>query len=153
VPVAPNRFRHALVFGVAGALAAIGISVFLGVLIGNGRLALPAFAGVSAAVSAAVLWPRFFRNRPPTFFRGAIAGLQIVLLAYPLTWCLMFLGTMFWPFGAPTPDSGIPAWTAIPATFIYSVWGIVFTGWISLPIGAVAGGLLALWDCRAHTPA
>jgi hypothetical protein len=128
---------------------AIGISELIGP-IGKGWVTFPAFAAVSAAASSALLWPRLYRKRPPTFLRGALAGTQITLLAYPLTWGLMFFGYWIWSLGAPQHDSAIPAWTAIPATFLYSLWGIVLTGRFSVPIGAITGGLLALWNRKGQ---
>jgi len=146
------KTRPALVFGAVGAISAFGIFALLGTPIGKGWGALPAVTGLSAGVVGSLLWTRFFRQRPPTVLRGALAGSLTALLAYPLIWYLILLGYWFWSFVAPEYREVVPPWTAVPAALVFAAWGIVLTGWVSVPVGAVTGGLLALWDLRRQRP-
>ena len=147
-----TAIRPALIFGAVGAVAALGIFALLGSPIGAGWGALPAVAGVSAAAAGFLVWPRLFRQRRPTWLRGALAGSLITVLAYPLIWYLILLGYWFSSLGTLEHSQVIPPWTAVPASLAYAMWGLVLTGWISVPIGAVTGGLLALLDGWHATP-
>ena len=71
----------------------------------------------------------------------------VALLAYPGAWYLLLVPAWLLSIGTPEYGKVIPPWTAVPASLVYSAWGIFFTGWFVLPIGGLAGGVLA-WLLR-----
>jgi hypothetical protein len=103
-------------------------------------------AVVSSALLSGVLWWRIVvRPQDPGIVRGVVAGLHSGLLIHPLTWFLGFLSLML-VYGAQINQLGkgalIGLLYGIPLSISYTGLGLAAGGWITIAVGALAGGLL-----------
>lgn len=136
----------------AGALAA-GVAFVVGLQL-IGVLALPASdtdwqgmpiaAALAAGLLGALCW-RLLVGAATTRLlqRGAIAGALTGALAHPLTWYLLIL--YFYATGAQS-SLGEPTLNPIegvPGSLVLSLGSLLVVGWLTVPLGALCGALLA----------
>lgn len=82
---------------------------------------------------AFVIWVMLMKSKP-TKGRGIIAGLVTVFLAYPV------LG---FAIGLIYPDLVSRIRSAISNAFLLTFMGNIMTFWLTYPMGAICGGLIA----------
>lgn len=134
----PDRsyaLRAALAFALAALLA-------LALVARADALADP-FMALSAALAGALvgaaLWHLLARGAVG-LRRGALVGAAAGLVTHLPFWLLYTLSKM---------ARGSEAWslkTLLGAPLLLGVMGAVFTSWITAPVGAAAGALLARWQ-------
>jgi len=133
--------RSALIFGALG--------LVLAYLIVSGRTAggewwsLVVASGLAAFAVSYVLWRVLSSpGRPFSARRGALAGALTGLLAHPVAWYL----AVIWNYlrgNALFPDSKpIGPIEGLKASFVFAFFGLLLTGWLTVPAGAIAGWLL-----------
>jgi hypothetical protein len=144
-----SRWFVPLVYALTAFLLAYAALFLPTAPLGAGYELLPFCAGIAAFLVASLCWRLLLRRRPaPSFWAGCLTGLVIVLLTHPLTWYFAILVNWFFAlFTAPSVEALNPL-TAVPASLIFSAWSLFLTGWLNLPAGALAGGLLAVWQRR-----
>lgn len=142
--------RRALVAGLIAGLAGLAVSAVLaGMATGQGygvfMLAAPA-AGVVAG--SALWWWLVARSGRFGLWRGALAGLLIVVAGHGLTWLFVMLGS--WTCWALTGDClsslGEPPIDPLNALWAAPAMGLLsllVTGWVTLPAGILLGYVLA----------
>ena len=138
MPNAPDRsyaHRAALAFALAASLAFA--------LVTRADVLADPFMALSAALSGALvgapLWHLLARG-PVSLRRGALIGVATGLIANLPFWLLYMLSKM---------ARGRETWsltTLLGAPLLFGVMGAVFTSWITAPVGAVAGAILARWQ-------
>ena len=148
-----------LVVGIGAALAAWG-AAFLALTFFS---TLPYARGVerhwpdvglfycAAALASLLLSPLFwwrFIIRPAhlTLGRGILVGMLVSLVAHPLTWFLAMATASF--IGRQTvlllliPSSN--PLLQLLESLVISLWSLLYVGWITMLVGGLVGGLLAL---------
>ena len=137
-----SKFKEALLVGgcfALGALPASALNIFLVDAQGSMRW-LILTSVVAAFIAGTILWRKVFDlSRRPTFWRGAVVGALVVIVAHPLAWYLMFLLLYF------AGDSSFPARTlhplgALGASLTASAASLLVLGWITIPVGGLIGG-------------
>lgn len=128
----------ALAFGVA----TIPIMVPFGLFLGPGPTT--AVIPVSAMLTGGVVWFLLIERREAISVKsGAIAGAVTGLLAHIVYWLLLHLPLLVYVAlftSAATTREGqqtlIETFATVPALILV---GIILTGWLSVPLGAIAG--------------
>ncbi|MFO0145709.1 MAG: hypothetical protein ACK54C_10405 [Betaproteobacteria bacterium] len=132
-----------------GAVALLLSGILVSGAKGSGWFVLVVASALAAAVVAVVLWWTLSRaGRVPTIGRGALAGTAVGLLAHPLMWlfALLLAHISGWRGSLGNPTASSPqALAAIPALTFVS-W--LLFGWLTAPVGALTGGLIALLQRR-----
>jgi len=132
----------ALIFG------AVGLGLAFLIVFGRGRAGdlwpLVVASGLAAFAVSFVLWRGLCPpGRPFSARRGALAGALTGLLAHPVAWYLAIVlnylrGRASFPGNRPIgPIEGLGA------SFVFAFFGLLLTGWLTVPVGAIAGWLLA----------
>jgi len=89
------------------------------------------------------IWWRFVaKPRHATIGRGIFLGILSGIIAHPLAWlCFMLLSSLlgvdFFP-RQPLPD--LPS--LLQAIIPFSLFSLVYVGWIAVAVGGIAGGLI-----------
>ena len=150
-----GRLRQSLAAGwiaalAAGTVAALVVSIATGEGYGVFLIAGP-LAGLIAGAS--IWYWLVIRRGRFGLVRGGLAGVSIVIAGHWLTWLLVMLGSGL--CNALTGgcvdslgQSPIGPLDALWGAFFMGLLSVVFTGVISLPVGILAGCLLA----RAQRP-
>jgi hypothetical protein len=117
--------------------------------IGEGYEVFPIFTGLAAFITSAGLWwVMLAKNGKYSFLRGAAAGGLAGILSHYVCWYLLMLSynLCFWLFGGCRSSLGEPPEDPISALWgaiVLSVGSLLFGGWLTIPIGIAAGGILA----------
>lgn len=132
-------------------LAGIAIGGYVSLTaIGEGYELLPLFAGLAAFLTGAISW-WLLLERPAkyTLLRGGLAGTLAGLISHYLCWYLLILfrNICYWGWGGCTSSLGEP-----PVDPLNGLWGaavltlgsLLFFGWLTVPLGAVFGGMLVM---------
>ncbi len=110
---------------------------------GSGWHILAPFAGLAAALCAALLWYFWILSRKnQKRWQGALAGGLVCLIAHPVAWYLLILYNFFFGEGSSLGDDPIGPIDGLWGAFVFSFWSLLFYGWLTLPIGAICGALL-----------
>lgn len=101
-------------------------------------------APVAAFLSGVLGWGLLVNTgRRVTLLKGAGAGALIGLISHPLTWygaiLYLYVSGARNSLGEPTLNPLAGVW----ASLVYSSLSLLFVGWLTVPIGATLGGILA----------
>ncbi|MEZ5466392.1 MAG: hypothetical protein R3F18_01835 [Lysobacterales bacterium] len=138
----------------AGACALVGLATGAWLALssaGDGYWMFLIAAPLAAFATAALCWWSLLErpgihSRKQAAIAGALAG---VAAHYPCWWLLM-LGNYVFSFVSTgtidTSDAGpIGPLSAFWAAAVYSMFSLLFVGWVTAPAGAVIGALVAHW--------
>jgi hypothetical protein len=133
-----RRLVWSLSFGVAGLASAL---VFVHEPVGKGWQMLPYAAGIASLLAAWLTWGLM---RPMTSARrGALTGAVIGLLSHPPAWYLAILWHYLVGARSSTGDEPLDPIMGITGSLVFSFWSLLLTGWLTIPVGAVLGVVLA----------
>ena len=126
------------------------IGVFIALLAtGDGYRLFPVYGGTAAFITAAFFWWLIVLRRD-AFRRipGGIAGALSGIVAHYICWYIQIISAniCYWIFGGCRSSLGEP-----PVDLLDGFWGalglsffsLLFWGWITAPLGALIGALLA----------
>jgi len=137
-----SALRPALIFGALGLV--LSCLILAGHAAGSDWWSIVVASGVAAFAVSYVLWRALCSPvRPRSARRGALAGALTGVLAHPVAWYLAVVWTYLrsrpmFPGGKPVgPIEGLSV------SLVYAFFGLILTGWLTLPAGAIAGWLLA----------
>jgi hypothetical protein len=134
--------------GIAG-LAAWGCSTALFWNNQSGWGILIVASTVAAFLTSFGLWYWLMAKRPQvTVKAGIVTGGLIGLLAHPLAW---YLGILLLFFSGQTDSLGERTATPIEGiliALIYTLFSLAFIGWVTIPLGAIVGGVIAYAQSR-----
>ena len=132
----------ALIFGGLGLV--ISYLIVSGHAVGGDWWSIVVASGVAAFAVSYVLWRVICSPvKPLSARRGALAGALTGVLAHPVAWFPAIIwnylqGHALFPSSNPFgPIAGLQA------TFVFAFFGLLLTGWLTVPAGAIAGWLLA----------
>jgi hypothetical protein len=143
-----DLLQAALTFGGAGLVIGLPITLSSG---GTGWHTLGVCAGVAAGVSGVLVWRLIFPgSRAYTLWKGVVAGVFTAMLSYPLCWYLAIILTYY---SGQTDSLGQRTLHPMAASSIKGILGLslisaLITGWITIPVAALAGGVLAVVQAR-----
>jgi hypothetical protein len=144
-----NRLKWSSLTGGLAGLAAWGCSTALFWNNQSGWGVLIVASTAAAFLTGFGLWYWLMTKRPQvTVKAGAVTGGLIGLLAHPLAW---YLGILLLFFPGQTDSLGQPTANpleGIPMALFYSLVGCLFTGWFTVPLGALVGGMVAYAQTR-----
>jgi hypothetical protein len=142
--------KTSLIMGVLCALVGTGTAIAIySTSTGAGHewflLAAPSAAFLTGAF---LWWLLLARKGLYGTARGALAGAVAGALAHWVCWMFMLIGSNLCNAitGGCTGslgDAPMGLLEAIPATLLFSGFSLLFFGWITVPAGALIGGLLA----------
>lgn len=150
--------RRSLIMGAA--CAGVGLATGLLILYFSGdfdkAMFLLAAPLAAFATGALIWWQMLERSYTRSVGRGAFAGGLAGALAHYLCWLILMLGTaachaMTNGCTASLGDAPIDPLNALWAAGVYSLFSLYFVGWLTVPAGAVIGGVLA-WRWFRETP-
>ncbi len=133
--------------GLAFGLAGLGVSlVFLRGVAAGWQVFL--FCAPLAAFGVGFLaWSLLLARWPqPRPWAGAAAGALVGFLAHPAAW---YLAILYFYFSGATSSLGEPTLdpvVGLPASLLYSALSWLAAGWLTVPAGALIGGLLAYFQ-------
>jgi len=142
----PPWLLTGLLGGVIGGI--IGYGIYRSA-VGGGYEVLPVYAGIAAFVcSSGFWWLILDRPQKYTVRRGTVAGALAGALAHYLCWYLIILGmnACYWITRGCTSTLGeapVDPFLGLAAAFTYSLFSLIFYGWLTIPTGAVTAGILA----------
>jgi len=118
---------------------------------------LPLFAGVSAFASGFFFWWLIVARRPPARVgSGIAAGIAAALVAHYGTFYLFIVrqNILYWVYGTASSlgEPPIDLWTGLAGAAPFALFSYLFIGWLTLPIGALIGGVYALRLGRSQPP-
>lgn len=143
--------KRSLLMGAFYSPVGIVIGVFVWrTAVGEGYQWFPVYAGVAAFLASCFFWWLFVERKKRSQIRfGVIAGTMSGLLSHYVCWYLQIIGSniQYWLFdsfkstlGEPPIDLLNGLWGALSL----SLWSWLFLGWITIPLGALIGGLF-IW--------
>jgi hypothetical protein len=133
--------------GVAGLLIGLWVSL---TATGEGYELFAVYAFMAAFIVASSLWWLILaRRRTYSLGRGAVAGALAGLLSHYVCWYLLILGSnvCYWVWGGCRSSLGEPPidpLNALWAAAVFSAGSLLFFGWLTVPIGALIGSLVAV---------
>jgi hypothetical protein len=112
--------------------------------VGEGwRWMVPSSGASAFVVGALVWWALIARRSSPRPARGAACGALVGVLSHPIAWYLVlvvhWLGDARSSLGEPPADP----FTAVLGAATFSVWSLLLTGWLTVPVATLVGWLLA----------
>lgn len=117
---------------------------------GEGWEYLPLLAGIAGLLTGSTLWWLIVsRKGRYTKWRGFLAGTLTGLLGHYVVWYLWILvdNVGYWIGGQPGSSLGEPPvdpLSGLVGAAGLALWGVILFGWITVPLGAVAGPLIAI---------
>ena len=133
-------FLAGLAFGLAAFICSY---LFLKDAAGDWRGMLYA-APLTAFFCGMVCWGIFMaRGQKVSFWRGVWVGALVGLLSHPLAW----YGSILYFYLAGEPHTLNPL-EGLWASVVYSLLSLLFVGWLTVPVGAIVGSLLATAQAR-----
>ena len=137
-----SALRSAVVFGALGFV--VSYLILAGHTTGSDWWSIVVGSGVAAFAVSYVIWRLICSPVTPLSpRRGALAGALTGVLAHPIAWYLAVVWTYSW--GRPLFPGGklVGPIEGIPVSLVYAFFGVILTGWITVPAGAMGGWLLA----------
>lgn len=100
-------------------------------------------APVAAFLVSVPLWLLVILSGKTTLWRGAAVGALTGFLSHPPAW--YFVTLLLWLSGTTSSagDQILNPIEAVPGSIVFSVISLLLFGWLTVPVGAVAGGALA----------
>jgi len=142
-----NNFRARLVWSIATGLIAGLTALATAALFtrdnSDWAILMPAAAIATFLVTVMGTWLLLSYLHPVRVWKGIAVGFIAGLLAHPLTWYLTSLYLYLTGATSSLGDSTLNPVEAIGGTLIFSLFSLAFAGWISIPISAITGGLVA----------
>lgn len=115
---------------------------------GEGYEWFPVYAGLAAFVTTTFFWWLVVtRSDKRSVWRGIIAGALSGSVAHYICWYLQIIGTnlCYWFSGGCVSSLGEPPvdlLNGLWAALVLSLASLLFFGWLTVPTGALVGGLL-----------
>lgn len=140
-----NAALWAFLAGLAFALAGfICTYLFLKDALGDWRVMFYA-APLAAFLCGVIGWGMLVvRSRSVRRRRGLWVGALVGLVSHPLAW----YGSILYFYLAGEPGVLNPL-EGVWASLVYTLLSLVFVGWLTVPVGAITGGLLAYAQAKA----
>ena len=145
-----NKWKKSIVMGTLCAPIGVVIGLFIGLdAIGSGYEFFAVYAGAAAFLTPTLLWRLIVaRTEAYTILRGALTGAISGVLSHFVTWYLFILSSnvCYWAFGGCKDSLGegpMNPLEGLAGAAGLSFFSLLFFGWITVPIGAILGGLLA----------
>jgi hypothetical protein len=134
--------RPALIFGALGLV--ISYLILSGRAAGSDWWSIVVASGVAAVAVSYVLW-RVLGSPAKALStrRGVLAGALTGLLAHPVAWYLAVVWTYLRGHALFPNSKLVGPIEGLPVSLVYSFFGLILTGWLTVPAGAIAGWLLA----------
>jgi hypothetical protein len=107
--------------------------------------------------SLVVWWAIVGRARKSGVGRGLISGIACGVLIHPVCWSLAVAGNSLMILLGVSPRQplrGQPFTVSheVVAILAFSVWSLIFYGWMTVVAGALTGGVLGTWRDEAEGP-
>jgi hypothetical protein len=107
--------------------------------------------------SLVVWWAIVGRARKSGVGRGLITGIACGVLIHPVCWSLAVAGNslIIWLGVSPRqPLWGQPFTVSheVAGILAFSVWSLLFYGWVTVVAGALAGTVLGAWQDEVESP-
>jgi hypothetical protein len=132
----------ALLAAAGGALVFLAAFQFKQTTADNGIISVWSAAGAAFVCALTFWWLLIVRPNRLTWKRGALAGALTGLAAHPLAFLLAQAAWLI--YGGYTQSEGLELVALMPALALaMSLWSWMLFGWVTVPLGAVTGGLLA----------
>ena len=146
----PSRLaRSAMGGAVAGALALM-IALLVLTIGGNAGsdwgILIPCAAVGTFAVTTLGFRLLLGLGRRLRVWMGVVAGLVIGVCAHAAMWYLMLLFANLTGVRSSLGEAPVDLLTALWACWVYAAASLVLTGWGTLPLSAVAGGLFVYFN-------
>ena len=139
-----TSFAWVGIAGLAFSLAAFIFSLLLLSGVGEDWYTMLYAAPLAAFLSGFFGWGILvIVSKRVTLWKGVGAGALIGLIAHPLTW---YFAILFFYFSGARSSLGEPTLNPVEglwASLLYSLLSWLFVGWLTVPIGAAIGGILA----------
>ena len=145
-----SALKKTLIVGGLSGLIGLLIGLYVSfVATGEGYEYFPIIAFLAAfGTSSALFWWIAARSRTRRVARGAFTGALAGALSHYVCWYLLILvnNLCYWLTGGCLDSLGQP-----PVDLLNALWGaavlsipsLVFFGWLTIPLGALIGGLVA----------
>ena len=134
--------RPALIFGVLGLV--ISYLILSSHAVGTDWWSIVAASGLAAFAVSYLLWQVLCSPARPTSPRhGVLAGALTGVLAHPVAWYLAVVWTYLRSHPLFPNGKLVGPIEGLGVSFVYAFFGVILTGWITVPAGALAGWLLA----------
>jgi hypothetical protein len=148
--------KTSLIMGVLCALVGMGTALAIySISTGSGYQWFLLSAPAAAFLTGAFLWWLLLaRKGLYGTARGALTGAAAGALAHWVSWMFMLIGSnlcnaLTGGCTGSLGDAPMGLLEAIPATLLFSGFSLLFFGWITVPAGALIGGLLARSQSKA----
>lgn len=115
---------------------------FVGDAIGDWRVMLYAAPAAAFLSGAFFWWPLVIRPERPTWLRGMTAGALTGLAVHPLAWYLAILAFYLAGVRSSLGEETLDPLTGLWASLVYSLLSLVGLGWLTVPVGALVGGVM-----------
>ena len=145
----------ALTCAAAGLLIGLWVA---GQAVAGDYAVFPLYATLAAVLAGGGLWWLLVaRKGRYGLVRGIAVGALAGIVAHPLCWYLAILGqnACYWlwdgcrsSLNEPPVDPLNGLWAAV----LLALGSLLFFGWLTLPLGALLGGLWAAWGRRPAVP-
>ena len=139
-----------LVAGFGFGLTALTCSLLILSRAGSGDWFVLVYSAPVAAccISYLLWWLVIERSFRISVVKGIIIGAVTGAVAHPVAWYLAIL--YFYVTGARTSlgEQTLNPVEGIGASIVFSGLSLLFTGWLTIPAGAIAGGVLAAFESR-----
>jgi hypothetical protein len=105
---------------------------------------------VSAFLIAAILWTLFITiSEKTTVWRGVLIGVLTGILSHPFAWFIASVFLYLTNAASSLGERTLNPLEAIFGSLLFSVFSLLFLGWLTIPIGALIGGILAYVSRRS----
>lgn len=137
-----SAFRPALIFGALGLV--LSYLILSSHAAGDDWWSIVVASGVAAFAVSYVLWRVLCSpGRPSSARRGALTGALTGLIAHPVAWYLAVVWTYLRGHALFPNSKPVGPIEGLRASFVFAFFGLILTGWLTVPAGAIAGWLLA----------
>ena len=151
MPTRTRFFRSLGLAVTAGVLALLASLPFVNDATGEGWENIAYVAALAAAISGFGWW-WVLMNKPGKrpVLKGLLTGILVVVSAHLLVWYLaMLLNLSDWLQG----DSFLSVLgESLTGGLVIAVLSLVVAGWVTLPLGAIAGSIVAYLQFRRSSP-
>jgi hypothetical protein len=135
-----NAIIWIVAFGITGFTTA---TVIMQVTGGEEWAYFTLFAGLASMFTSAAVWAVFSRGIMPGIWRGAGMGALTGVLSHPVTWYLASLHNFFTVSPVHTGSEPLDPISALAGSVTFSLWSLLLTGWLTIPVAAGLGALYA----------
>jgi hypothetical protein len=135
-----NAIIWSLAFGIVGFAI---VMLLTQNSVGDGWELFKYFAGIASLLVSGLVWMVLSRDMIPGPMRGAGMGTLVGLLSHPLTWYLASQYNYFLVTRSPQSNEPLGPISGMAGGLVFSFWSLLLTGWITVPVAAGLGVLVA----------